>query len=196
MLVDRQIECRQLDQLLDNVQSGISQSLVIRGEAGIGKSALLDYLIAQTSHHHVVRVAGVQADSELAFAGLHQLCTPLLDRLDSLPGPQRDALGTAFGLRDGRPPERFMVGLAVLSLLAEGAAERPVLWVVDDTQWLDRTSVQALGFVARRLGAESAGLVFAVRESADDGSLDGLPELALGGLAPDDARELLAAANP
>jgi DNA-binding CsgD family transcriptional regulator len=196
MLVDRRTECSQLDRLLDRVQSGMSQSLVIRGEAGIGKSALLDYLVAQTSDYRVVRVAGVQADSELAFAGLHQLCTPLLDGIDNLPGPQRDALGTAFGLRDGRPPERFMLGLAVLSLLAECASERPVLGLIDDAQWLDHTSVQALGFVARRLGAESVGLVFALRESADDGSLDGLPQLPLGGLAPEDARELLAAANP
>jgi DNA-binding CsgD family transcriptional regulator len=196
MLVDRRSECWQLDQLLDNVQSGMSQALVIRGEAGIGKSALLEYLVTQASSQQVVRAAGVQADSELAFAGLHQLCTPLLDRLDSLPGPQRDALGTAFGLWDGRPPERFMLGLAVLSLLSEAATERPVVCVIDDAQWLDRTSVHALGFVARRLGAESVGFVFAMREPADEESFAGLPQLELGGLAPEDARQLLSAAIP
>jgi DNA-binding CsgD family transcriptional regulator len=196
MLVDRRTECRQLDQLLDSLQSGTSQALVIRGDAGIGKSALLEYLVSQASNHQVVRAAGVQADSELAFAGLHQLCAPLLSRLDSLPGPQRDALGTAFGLWDGRPPERFMLGLAVLSLLAEAATEHPVVCIVDDTQWLDHTSVQALGFVARRLGAESVGLVFAIREPTDEQSFAGLPQLALDGLPSEDARELLTAANP
>jgi DNA-binding CsgD family transcriptional regulator len=196
MLVDRRTECQQLDQLLDSVQSGISQALVIRGEAGIGKSALLEYLVAHTSSHQVVRAVGVQADSELAFAGLHQLCTPLLDRLDHIPGPQRDALGTAFGLRDGSAPERFLLGLAVLSLLAEVATERPVVCVIDDAQWLDRTSAQTLGFVARRLGAESVGLVFAAREPVDEELFVGLPQLALGGLAPEDARQLLSTAIP
>ncbi|MGX7681742.1 AAA family ATPase [Jatrophihabitans sp. DSM 45814] len=196
MLVDRRSECRALDHILGNVQKGISRSLVIRGEAGIGKSALLDYLVGRASACRVVRAVGVQADSELAFAGLHQLCAPLLDYLDRVPSPQRDALGTAFGLRAGVPPERFLLGLAVLSLLAEAASERPVLCVVDDAQWLDRTSAQTLGFVARRLGAESVGLVFALREPTDDESLVDLPQLALGGLPPGDARDLLAAALP
>ena len=122
-LVDRFAERRQLDDLLDHVRSGLSQALVIRGEAGIGKSALLEYLVTEASGCRVIRAAGVQAEAELAFAGLHQLCSPLLDRLDHIPSPQRDALGTAFGLRTGPPPDRFLVGLAVLSLVADAAAE-------------------------------------------------------------------------
>ena len=116
---------------------------------------------------------------ELAFAGLHQLCAPMLDRLDQLPTPQRDALGVAFGLREGHAPDRFLVGLAVLSLLAEAAEEQPLVCVVDDAQWLDRASVQCLAFVARRLLAESVALVFAAREPGDDHELAGLPELAV-----------------
>jgi DNA-binding CsgD family transcriptional regulator len=196
MLVDRRSECRALDHILGNVQNGISQSLVIRGEAGIGKSALLDYIVDRASTCRVVRAVGVQADSELAFAGLHQLCAPLLDHLDRVPGPQRDALDTAFGLRAGMPPERFLLGLAVLSLLAEASGERPIACVIDDAQWLDRTSAQTLGFVARRLGAESVGLIFALREPTADESFVGLPQLTLGGLAPEDARDLLAVAIP
>ena len=151
MLMDRRSECGELDRLVTTVQSGMSRALVLPGEAGIGKSALLEYLIEEASRCRVIRAVGVQADSELAFAGLHQLCTPLLDRLDRIPGPQRDALDTAFGLRAGPPPERFLMGLAVLSLLAEAATERPVVCVIDDAQWLDRASAQTLGFVARRL---------------------------------------------
>jgi DNA-binding CsgD family transcriptional regulator len=196
MWVDRRTEFRELDHLLSNVQSGQSRALVIRGEAGIGKSTLLEYLVERASGYWVIRAVGVQADSELAFAGLHQLCTPLLDRLDHIPGPQRDALGTAFGLRAGPPPERFHLGLALLSLLAEAAAERPVVCVIDDAQWLDRASAQTLGFVARRLGAESVGLVFAVREPADEELFAGLPQLTVDGLPPEDARALLAAAIP
>ena len=196
MLVDRLAEGRELDRLLHNVQMGISQSLVIRGEAGIGKSALLEYLLNQTSGYRVVRAAGVQADVELALAGLQQLCMPLLDRLDRIPVPQRDALSTAFGLRTGPAPDRFLLGLAVLSLLAEVAAEHPVLCVIDDAQWLDRTSAQTLGFVARRLGAESVGIVIALRDPADEEPFAGLPQLVLDGLRLKDARELLATAIP
>src|SRR3954466_1028392 len=132
MLVGRRTECEQLDGLLANLRSGASQALVISGEAGIGKSALLGDLVAKASACRVVRVAGVQAEAELAFAGLHQLCVPLLGQLDRIPAPQHDALTTAFGLRTGPPPDRFLVGLAVLSLLAAVAAERPLLCVVDD----------------------------------------------------------------
>jgi DNA-binding CsgD family transcriptional regulator len=196
MLVDRRTECRHLDALLDNVQSGVSQSLVIRGEAGIGKSALLEYLVGQASSYRVVRAGGAQADAELAFAGLHQLCSPLLDRLDRIPVPQRDALGTAFGLRAGPAPDRFLVGLAVLGLLAEAASERPLVCVIDDAQWLDHTSAQTLAFVARRLMAESIVLVFALRDPADEQSFAGLPQLVVGGLRPEDARELLATVIP
>jgi DNA-binding CsgD family transcriptional regulator/tetratricopeptide (TPR) repeat protein len=194
MLLDRRSECGELDRLVTTVQSGMSRALVLPGEAGIGKSALLEYLIDEASRCRVIRANGVQADSELAFAGLHQLCTPLLDRLDRIPGPQRDALETAFGLRAGPPPERFLMGLAVLSLLAEAATDRPVVCVIDDAQWLDRASAQTLGFVARRLGAEAVGLVFAVREPADEELFAGLPQLAVGGLPPDAASDLLATA--
>ena len=169
---------------------------MIRGEAGIGKSALLEYLVTEASGCRVIRAAGVQAEAELAFAGVHQLCSPLLDRLDHIPSPQRDALGTAFGLRTGPPPDRFLVGLAVLSLVADAAAEGPLLCAVDDAQWLDDTSARTLTFVARRLMAESVALVFALRDSTDDGPFSGMPRLDLGGLPPEHARELLGAAIP
>ncbi|MDX6280630.1 MAG: hypothetical protein QOH03_1701, partial [Kribbellaceae bacterium] len=196
MLVDRRTECQQLDELLSNLRSGASQALVISGEAGIGKSALLGYLVTEASPCRVVRVAGVQAEAELAFAGLHQLCAPLLGELDRIPAPQHDALATAFGLRTGPAPDRFLVGLAVLSLLAAVAVEHPLLCVVDDAQWLDRISAETLAFVSRRLVAESVGLVFAVRDPVDGHSFEGLPQLALTGLPADDARQLLAAAIP
>ena len=133
---------------------------------------------------------------ELAFAGLHQLCAPMLDGLDGLPGPQRDALRVAFGLQDGAAPNRFLVALAVLSLLAEAAEAEPLVCLVDDAQWLDRASAQALAFVARRLLAERIGMVFAVRDPNDVNELSGLPELVVGGLADDEARGLLASAVP
>jgi DNA-binding CsgD family transcriptional regulator len=196
MLVDRRTERRELDHLLDDVRNGTSRSLVIRGEAGIGKSALLEYLATRASGCRVVRATGVEADAELAFAGLHQLCSPLLTHLDRIPVPQHDALGTAFGMRTGPAPDRFLVSLAVLSLLAEVAAEGPVVCLIEDAQWLDQTSAQTLGFVGRRLGAESVALVFALRDPADGQSFAGLPRLVLGGLPPEDARELLATAIP
>ena len=148
---------------------------MVRGEPGVGKTALLDYLAGQAPGCRVARAVGVQSEMELAFAGLHQLCAPMLDRLERLPVPQRDALRTAFGLSAGPAPDRFLVGLAVLSLLSEVAGERPLICVVDDEQWLDRASAQALGFVARRLGAEPVGLVFAARVPGEE--LAGLPEL-------------------
>jgi DNA-binding CsgD family transcriptional regulator len=192
----RQSECRQLDRLVNSARHGASPVLVISGEAGIGKSALLDHLVAQTAGCRVVRVAGVQAEAELVFAGLHQLCAPLLDRLDEIPEPQRETLSTAFGLRIGPPPDRFLVGLAVLSLMAAAAAEQPLICVVDDAQWLDRTSAQTLAFVGRRLVAESVALVVAVRDPGDEQSFAGLPQLVLRGLPEADARELLAAVIP
>ena len=164
----------------------------MRGEAGIGKSALLEYLVAHASGYGIGRAGGVESEMELAYAGLQQLCAPFLDRVERLPGPQRDALGTAFGLRDGDAPDRFLVGLAVLSLLSDAAEERPLVCIVDDAQWLDAASAQALAFVARRLGAESVGIVFAVREPSDEPRFAGLPELAVGGLDDRDAHELLA----
>jgi DNA-binding CsgD family transcriptional regulator len=196
MLVDRRSECRALDQLLGDLQHGASRSLVIRGEAGIGKSALLDYLAERASGCRVVRVTGVQSDAELAFAGVHQLCAPLLALLDRIPAPQRNALGTAFGVQTGPAPDRFLVSLAVLSLVSEAAAERPVLCLVEDAQWLDRTSAETLGFVGRRLGEESVALVLALREPADDQPFTGLPQMLLGALPRDDARELLETVIP
>ena len=190
-LLGRRSERQTLDRLLESVREGESQALVVRGEPGVGKTALLQYAIDSASELRVVRAAGVESEMELAFAGLQQLCAPMLDRLERLPGPQRDALATAFGLRAGDTPDRFLVGLAVLSLLSEVAGDRPLLCVVDDAQWLDRASAQALGLVARRLVAESVALVFAARTGSDERELAGLPELVVEGLPDDDARALL-----
>jgi DNA-binding CsgD family transcriptional regulator len=188
-LVGRQVERAALDRLLDEVRAGQSRVLALHGEPGVGKTALLDYLVEQASDCRVARAAGVQSEMELAFAGLHQLCAPMLDRLERLPPPQRDALRTAFGLSAGSTPDRFLVALAVLSLLSEVAEERPLICVVDDEQWLDRASAQALSFVARRLVAESVALVFAARVASDD--VAGLPELLVEGLGVGDASALL-----
>jgi DNA-binding CsgD family transcriptional regulator len=177
---------------VENVRGGQSRVLVLRGEAGVGKTALLDYLQGRASGCRIARAAGVESEMELPFAGLHQLCAPMLHRLGRLPGPQGDALGAAFGLREGDPPDRFLVGLAVLSLLSDVAEEYPLVCVVDDAQWLDRASAQALAFVTRRLVAESVGVIFAVRESGNERDLAGLPELLVHGLADRDARALLA----
>jgi DNA-binding CsgD family transcriptional regulator len=192
-LLGRRSECSALDQLVASVCAGASRALVLRGEAGVGKSALLEYVVQHASGCCIARAAGVESEMELAFGGLHQLCAPFVDRLERLPGPQRDALGTAFGLRDGHAPDRFLVGLAVLSLLSEVAEERPLVCLVDDAQWLDATSAQVLAFAARRLGAESVGLVFAVREPAEEQHLGGLAELVVPGLADRDAQDLLQA---
>jgi DNA-binding CsgD family transcriptional regulator len=181
---------------LVDVRDGRSRSLVLRGEAGVGKSALLEYLLEASSGFTVARAAGIESEMELPFAGLQQLCAPFLDHLDHLPAPQRDALSTAFGLTPGRPPERFLVGLAVLSLLADVAERSPLICVVDDVQWLDRVSAQTLTFVARRLLAERVALVFAIRGHGDEGSLAGLRELVIRGLEDGDARALLDSAIP
>ncbi|MEU1600785.1 AAA family ATPase [Streptomyces sp. NPDC005708] len=193
MLRGRTTECRRLDQLLAETRSGRSGTLVICGEPGIGKSALLDYLAEQASDCHVVRAWGVESEMELAFAGLHQLRAPMLDRLERLPPPQRDALGAAFGLDAEHSPDRFMVGMAVLMLFSELAQEQPLVCLVDDAQWLDQASVQALSFVGRRMLAEPVLLVFAVRE-IDRRELVGLPEMAVTGIDDKDARLLLALA--
>jgi DNA-binding CsgD family transcriptional regulator len=189
-------ECAHLDGLLKGALAGRSGVLILRGEAGVGKTTLLEYAIASASASalRVVRVAGMESEMELPFAGLHQLCAPMLDRLERVPAPQREALQTTFGLSAGAVPDRFLVGLAVLSLLSEAAQERPILCVIDDAQWLDRASAQALGFVARRMLAEPVALLFAAREPSDP--LTGLPELALEGLADADARALLASVVP
>jgi DNA-binding CsgD family transcriptional regulator len=191
VLHGRQDECDVLDRLLNEVRTGQSQVLVVRGEPGIGKSALLEYVIQSAAGCRVSRAAGVEYEMELAYAGLHQLCAPMLDLRERLPEPQRDALETAFGLSAKTTPDRFVVGLAVLGLLSEAAEEQPLICVIDDAQWLDRASALTIAFVARRLLAESVGLVFAVRQSSEAQELDGLPELLLGGLSASDARALL-----
>jgi DNA-binding CsgD family transcriptional regulator len=188
-LKGRRRERRVLDRLVDAVRLGESRALVVAGEPGVGKTALLDYLAGDATGCRVVHAAGVQSEMELAFAGLHQLLTPILDRLERVPVPQREALRTAFGISAGPAPDRFLVGLAVLSLLSEVAGERPLICLVDDQQWLDRASAQVLGFVARRLAAEPVGVVFATR--VPGGELAGLPELVVEGLPEDDARTLL-----
>ena len=187
----RRRECEALDRLLAEVQAGHSGTLVLRGEAGIGKTALLGYLLERARGCHVIRATGVESEAELAFAGLYQLCAPFLDRLERLPGPQRDALSTAFSLQGGDPPDRFTAGLALLGLLSDLARERPLVCIVDDAQWLDQASVQALAFVAHRLAAEPIGVVFAVHQPGDEHYLTGLTELVVGGLAESDARALL-----
>jgi DNA-binding CsgD family transcriptional regulator len=195
-LLGRRSECETLDHLVATVRAGQSAVLVVRGEAGVGKSALLAYLIERASGCRIARAVGVESEMELPFAGLHQLCAPMLDRLDRLPAPQRDALATAFGLSTGEPPDRFFVGLAVLSLLSEVAEDQPLVCVVDDAQWQDRASAQTLAFVARRLLAEAVGLVVAVREPCPTQDLAGLPELVVGGLGDRDANRLLHSAIP
>ncbi|MFS8104960.1 AAA family ATPase [Lentzea alba] len=188
-LLGRRNEGETLDRLLTQARTGNGQVLVLRGEAGIGKTALLDHVSHRAAGFRVTRAAGVESESAFPYAGLHQLCVPFLDRLDKLPAPQREALGTAFGMASGPRPTRFMVGLAVLTLLAEVADEQPLVCLVDDAQWLDSMSSAVLGFVARRLLAERIALVFVLREGND--YLDGLPELFVRGLDDADARALL-----
>ena len=195
-LTDRRAECAQLDQLIAAARAGNSGAIVVRGEPGVGKTALLEYAMTRATGCRIARTAGVESEMELAFAGLQQLCAPLLDHIGNLPAPQGDALGTAFGLRSGDPPDRFMVGLAVLSLLSDAAEAQPVVCLVDDVQWLDRVSVQVLGFVARRLAAESVVMVFGARDSADLPDLAGLSVLRVAPLADSDARAVLASVTP
>ena len=188
-LTGRSSERGVLDRLVEAVRAGESRALVVRGEPGVGKTALLEYVLEHASGCRVARAVGVQSEMELAFAALHQLCAPLVDRIDRLPVPQRDALRTVFSIGPGPAPDRFLVGLAVLGLLSEVAEEQPLVCLVDDEQWLDQASAQVLAFVARRLEAESVGLVFAARKPSDD--LAGLPELVVEGLDEGEARTLL-----
>src|SRR4051794_36270236 len=188
--LDRTSEREVLDGLLARVREGQSTVLVIRGEAGIGKTALLRYTARHASGYRVAQVTGVAAEMELPFAGIHQLCAPLLDRLDALPEPQRDALNVALGLASGDVPDRFLVGLAVLGLLSAAAEERPLLCLVEDAQWLDDASGLTLGFIARRLLAESVAIAVASREPNARHDFAGLPELVLRGLPEEDARTL------
>jgi DNA-binding CsgD family transcriptional regulator/predicted negative regulator of RcsB-dependent stress response len=192
----RTSERDQLGGLIRKVQAGESAAVVVRGEAGIGKTALLDHCVGQAVGFSIARIAGTQSEMELPFAGLHQLCAPMLAEAGGLPEPQQTALQVAFGLISGEVPDRFLVALASLSLLAEVGQKRPLLCVVDDAQWLDAASSQALGFVARRILAESVLMLFAVREPSGDRQLAGLPEIVLHGLGDNDARDLLIGATP
>src|SRR5688500_17924754 len=194
--LNRNSEREHLDTLLADVLAGHSAALVLRGEAGVGKTALLRYAARQAVGFRAAQIAGVEAEMELPFAGVHQLCAPMLDRLDALPAPQREALRVALGLATGNPPDRFLISLATLSLLSAVAEERPLLCLVDDGQWLDGASAQILTFVARRLLAESVAIVFAVREPAAARQFEGLPQLLVHGLDEDVAHALLSSAIP
>src|SRR4051794_15031932 len=196
VLLGRADERATLDSLLENVRGGQSAVLVLRGEAGIGKTTLLHHCARQASGFRVGRVVGVEAEMELPFAGLHQLCTPFRDRLDALPAPQSEALRVALHLSSGDPPEPFLLALAVLGLLSAVAEDRPLLCLVDDAQWLDAASGQVLGCVARRLLTGSVALVLAIREPGNRPELGGLPQLALAGLDVADARALVTRAIP
>jgi DNA-binding CsgD family transcriptional regulator len=188
-LVGRRAECAMLHRLVESVCAGQSRALVLCGDPGVGKTALLQHLVNHATGCQVVQIAGVESEMELAFAGLHQLCVPLLAGLEDLPGPQAEALRIVFAMSSGPVPDRFLVGLATLGLLAQTAEQRPLVCVVDDEQWLDRASAQVLGFVARRLVAESVGLVFAARVPTAD--VAGLSQLPVEGLGAADARALL-----
>src|SRR3954447_1265416 len=189
----RRSESAQLDGLLAAVREGESRTLLLVGEPGVGKTALLEYLVEAAPDLHVVRAAGVESEMELAYAGLHQLCAPMLDgRVGRLAAPQREALEIVFGRASGSAPDRFLVGLGVLSLLSDAAEERPLLCIVDDAHWLDRASAQVLAFVARRPFAGPVALVFAAREAGE--AVGGLPELEVRGLQGGDARALLGSA--
>jgi DNA-binding CsgD family transcriptional regulator len=191
----REVECSRLDELLIALRSGQSGALVVHGEAGCGKSALLDYVAERSDGCRLDRAVGVQSEMELPFAKLHQLCMPVIDRVDRLPTPQGSALRTAFGLSDGRQPDPFLVGLAVLTLLSDVAETQPLVCLVDDAHWLDHASALVLAFVARRLEAESILILFAERDEYALQELAGLPELALAGLSRAHARELLASSS-
>jgi DNA-binding CsgD family transcriptional regulator len=192
-LVDRGPECEVIDRMFEAARGGLSGALVLRGEAGIGKTALLDYAVESAAGMRVARVVGVESEMELAFAAVQQLLAPVLDRMNDLPAPQANALAVALGIANGVSPNKFLVGLGVLNLLSEMARDQPLLCVIDDEQWLDRASAEALAFVARRVGAEGIVLLFAVREPTEARvePLDRLPELRVEGLAEQDARELM-----
>ncbi len=185
-------ECELLDRMIESIAGGESQALVLVGEAGVGKTALLDHAVASASGLRVARTAGVESEMELPYAAVHLLCAPMLEHLGRLAGPQREALQVVFGLSAGSVPDRFLVGLGVLGLLSEASAERPLVCVIDDAQWLDQASALTFAFIARRLMAEPVGLLFAARDLGDE--LRELPQLELGGLRNGDARELLGSA--
>src|ERR1700681_3206196 len=193
-LLGRQREREVLGRLLNAARGGDGGVLVVHGEPGVGKTALLDWTVEEGRQLRVLRTVGVEGEMELPFAALQQLCSPVLDRSERLPDPQRDALSVAFGLSAGQTPNPFLVGLAALGLLSEASEERPLLCVVDDAQWLDRASARAPAFVARRLRAEKIAFVFAARELGD--ALAGFPELHLEPLGHRDARTLLESVLP
>src|SRR5215216_6416540 len=193
-LFGRGREREALDRLLTGVRGGRGGVLVLYGEAGVGKTALLEYAVEAARAFRFARTVGVEAEMEIPFAAAQQLCSPFLDLLDRLAQPQREALGVAFGLSSGPAPDPFLVGLAILGLLAEAAEEQPLLCVVDDAQWVDIASARTLAFVARRLFAERIALVFATRDEGD--AFPGLPELHVEPLSHRDARALLESVLP
>ncbi|MFC6157228.1 ATP-binding protein [Kribbella jiaozuonensis] len=196
MLQGRRDESELLGRLIEAIRAGQGRSLVLTGEPGVGKTALLDRLAARATDCQVVRMTAIQSEMELAFAGLHQLCSPMLGHLDALAEPQRKALSTIFGLRFGDPPDRFLVGLATLNLLADVARDQPLVCVIDDAHWLDHASLQALTFAARRMVAEPIAVVFAVRKGQLTGDFDGIATLQIDGLGDHDARVLLKSVLP
>ena len=192
MLLGRAAEVTQLESMLASARAGLSSALTLRGEAGVGKSALLDHAVELAAGMQIARVAGVESEMSIGFATLHRLLVPFIEARETLPAPQRDALGAAFGLIAGVPPDRFLVGLAVLTLLADAATEQPLLCIVDDAQWIDQESLEVVAFVGRRLLAERIVLLFAVRDPGERiVSLKGLAELRLAGLHDEHARALL-----
>ena len=195
-LLGRGRETARLERVIADVRAGSSAVLVLRGAPGIGKTALLEHVAEEAADCRVVRASGVESEMEIPFAGLHQLCAPLLRDVERLPPAQRDALRAVLGLRDLAVPDRFLVGLAVLTLLSEAATDRPLVCLIDDAQWLDRASGEAMAFAARRLHADPVAMVFAVREPSEERRLDGLPDLAVEGIGDDDARRLLASVMP
>jgi DNA-binding CsgD family transcriptional regulator len=190
-LFGRQADCRALDRLLTDAVAGQSGVMVLRGEPGIGKSALLAYVAERAQGMRLARAVGVESEMELAYSGLQQLCGPMIDRLERLPQPQRTALATVFGLAEGPAPDQFLVGLATLTLLADVADQQPLVCIVEDAQWLDQASEQTVAFVARRLLAERVAVVCAARLGIGDGVLAGLPELVVGELGEKDSLALL-----
>jgi hypothetical protein len=194
VLVGRNGDCRALDELVEEIRQGLSRSLVILGEPGIGKTRLLEYAAHASGVVRTVRISGLESELRPGFAALHRMLVPFLDRVAVLPAPQREALDSAFGLAAGPRADRFMISMSVLTLVAEIAAEQPLTWLVDDAHWLDRESLEVLGFVGRRLHADSTGLLFCAREASPGlAALDGLPTRHLSGLEPAAARALLAA---
>jgi hypothetical protein len=191
MLRGRRAEQERVDALLAAARDGISGALVVRGEPGIGKTALLEYAAQRADGMRVVRGAGIESEAELPFAGLHLLLRPAADALEALPGPQRQALAGVFGIGEAGSGDRFLIGAAVLSLLAHLAEAQPLLCLVDDAQWLDRPSAEALLFAARRVDREGVVVLFAVREHSGEFAPAGVPELRLAGLDPDSAGALL-----